>query len=253
MLALGALAIAALLLAAALWWTARPDSPQLSSGDAEANGAEAADAETPAVDVAARVYQTILPSLVIVQTDNPRQEKAFGIGSGVVINGDAEVLTSLHVVDGSTMIELIFADGTRSPAAVSNADPARDIAVLTPAALPQVVLPATLGNSGALRVGDEVFAVGNPLGLVGSLSAGVVSGLNRESTPPGRQEALEGLIQFDAAVNPGSSGGPILDRRGQVVGIVTGLINPGEDDVFIGIGFAVPIDVAAEAAGGPSQ
>ncbi len=252
-LALGALAVAALLLALALWWTGRPDSPQLPSADAEADGAEAADAETPAADVAARVYQAILPSLVIVQTDNPRQEKAFGIGSGVVINGDAEVLTSLHVVDGSTMIELIFADGTRSPAAVSNADPARDIAVLTPAALPQVVLPATIGNSGALRVGDEVFAVGNPLGLVGSLSAGVVSGLNRESTPPGRQEALEGLIQFDAAVNPGSSGGPLLDRRGQVVGIVTGLINPGEDDVFIGIGFAVPIDVAAEAAGGPSQ
>ncbi len=252
-LALGALAVAALLLALALWWTARPDSPQLTSAVAEADGAEAADAETPAADVAARVYQAILPSLVIVQTDNPRQEKAFGIGSGVVINGDAEVLTSFHVVDGSTMIELMFADGTRSPAAVSNADPARDIAVLTPAALPQVVLPATIGSSSALRVGDEVFAVGNPLGLVGSLSAGVVSGLNRESTPPGRQEALEGLIQFDAAVNPGSSGGPLLDRRGQVVGIVTGLINPGEDDVFIGIGFAVPIDVAAEAAGGPSQ
>ena len=251
MLALGAFGVAALLLALALWWTARPDSPQLSS--AEADGAEAADAETPTADVAARVYQAILPSLVIVQTDNPSQEKAFGIGSGVVINGDAEVLTSLHVVDGSTMIELIFADGTRSPAAVTNADPARDIAVLTPAGLPQVVLPATIGNSGTLRVGDEVFAVGNPLGLVGSLSAGVVSGLNRESTPPGRDEVLGGLIQFDAAVNPGSSGGPLLDRRGQVVGIVTGLINPGQDDVFIGIGFAVPIEVAAEAAGGPSQ
>lgn len=251
-LALGALAAAALLLALALWWSARPDS-QPSSSDVAVASDEAVDSETPAADVAARVYQAILPSLVIVQTDNPRQEKAFGIGSGVVINGDAEVLTSLHVVDGSTVIELIFADGTRSPATVSNADPARDIAVLTPAALPQVVLPATIGSSSALRVGDEVFAVGNPLGLVGSLSAGVVSGLNRDSTPPGRQEALEGLIQFDAAVNPGSSGGPLLDRRGQVVGIVTGLINPGEDDVFIGIGFAVPIDVAAEAAGGPSQ
>ena len=125
--------------------------------------------------------------------------------------------------------------------------------MLTPAVLPQVVLPATIGNSGALRVGDEVFAVGHPLGLVGSLSAGVVSGLDRESTPPGREEALRGLIQFDAAVNPGSSGGPLLDRRGQVVGIVTGLINPGDDDVFIGIGFAVPIDVAVSAAGGPAR
>ena len=125
--------------------------------------------------------------------------------------------------------------------------------MLTPAVLPQVVLPAIIGNSGALRVGDEVFAVGHPLGLVGSLSAGVVSGLDRESTPPGREEALRGLIQFDAAVNPGSSGGPLLDRRGQVVGIVTGLINPGDDDVFIGIAFAVPIDVAVSAAGGPAR
>ena len=245
--------MAALALAVALWWTARQDRPQPASANAEAADAEAADAETPAADVAARVYQAILPSLVIVQTDNPRQEKAFGLGSGVVINGDAEVLTSLHIVEGATMIELVFADGTRSPAALSNADPDRDIAVLSPVAMPRVVLPATIGNSGALRVGDDVYAVGNPLGLVASLSAGVVSGLNRESTPPGRENALEGLIQFDAAVNPGSSGGPLLDRRGQVVGIVTGLINPGDDDVFIGIGFAVPIDAAAEAAGGPSQ
>ena len=251
MVALAALGVAALVLALALWWTGRADSQELPAAGVE--GAGESDAETPVADVAARVYQTILPSLVVVQTDNPGQKKAFGIGSGVVINGDAEVLTSLHIVEGSTMIELMFADGTRSPATVSTADPARDIAVLTPAGLPQMVLPATIGNSGALRVGDEVFAVGNPLGLVGSLSAGVVSGLNRESTPPGREEALEGLIQFDAAVNPGSSGGPLLDRRGQVVGIVTGLINPGEDDVFIGIGFAVPIDAAAEAAGGPSQ
>ena len=253
MLALAAIGVVALLLALALWWADRTDRQHLSAAGVEAEGADAAGSETPVADVAARVYQAILPSLVVVQTDNPGQEKAFGIGSGVVINGDAEVLTSLHIVEGSTMIELMFADGTRSPAAVSNSDPARDIAVLTPAGLPQVVLPATIGNSGALRVGDEVFAVGNPLGLVGSLSAGVVSGLNRESTPPGREEALEGLIQFDAAVNPGSSGGPLLDRRGQVVGIVTGLINPGEDDVFIGIGFAIPIDAAAEAAGGPSQ
>ena len=91
--------------------------------------------------------------------------------------------------------------------------------------------------------------MGNPLGLVGSLTAGVVSGFDRESTPRGREEPLRGLIQFDAAVNPGSSGGPLVDRRGQVVGIVTGLINPTEQDVFVGIGFAVPIDAAVSAAG----
>ena len=114
-------------------------------------------------------------------------------------------------------------------------------------------MPATIGNPSALRVGDDVFAVGNPLGLVASLSAGVVSGTGRQSTPHGREEPIQDLIQFDAAVNPGNSGGPLLNRGGQVVGIVTGLMNPTEQDVFIGIGFAVPIDVAASAAGGPGQ
>ena len=253
MLALAALCAAALVLALVLWTTARTDRQELSSVDVEAAVAEALNAGTPAPAVAALVYRSILPSLVVVQTDNPGEENAFGIGSGVVINSDAEVLTALHIVEGSTMIELIFADGARSSAAVANADPENDIAVLTPTVLPGLVLPATIGNSSAMRVGDEVFAVGHPLGLVGSLSAGVVSGLDRESTPPGREEALRGLIQFDAAVNPGSSGGPLLDRRGQVVGIVTGLINPTDQDVFIGIGFAVPIDVAVSAAGGPAR
>ncbi len=253
MLALAALCAAALVLALVLWTTARTDRQELSSVDVEAAVAEALNAGTPAPAVAALVYRSILPSLVVVQTDNPGEENAFGIGSGVVINSDAEVLTALHIVEDSTEILLVFADGARSSAAVANADPENDIAVLTPTVLPGLVLPATIGNSSAMRVGDEVFAVGHPLGLVGSLSAGVVSGLDRESTPPGREEALRGLIQFDAAVNPGSSGGPLLDRRGQVVGIVTGLINPTDQDVFIGIGFAVPIDVAVTAAGGPAR
>ena len=253
MLALAALCAAALVLALVLWTTVRTDRQELSSVDVEAAVAEALSAGTPAPAVAVRVYQAILPSLVVVQTDNPDREKAFGIGSGVVINSDAEVLTALHIVEDSTEIQLIFADGTRSAATVANVDPERDIAVLTPNALPGFVLPATIGNSSAMRVGDEVFAVGNPMGLAGSLSAGVVSGLDRESTPPGREQSLRGLIQFDAAVNPGSSGGPLLDRRGQVVGIVTGLINPTDQDVFIGIGFAVPIDVAVTAAGGPAR
>ena len=253
MLALAALCAAALVLALVLWTTVRTDRQELSSVDVEAAVAEALSAGTPAPAVAVRVYQSILPSLVVVQTDNPDREKAFGIGSGVVINSDAAVLTAFHIVEGSTEIQLVFADGTRSAATVANVDPERDIAVLTPNALPGFVLPATIGNSSAMRVGDEVFAVGNPMGLAGSLSAGVVSGLDRESTPPGREQSLRGLIQFDAAVNPGSSGGPLLDRRGQVVGIVTGLINPTDQDVFIGIGFAVPIDVAVTAAGGPAR
>jgi S1-C subfamily serine protease len=101
---------------------------------------------------------------------------------------------------------------------------------------------------GGLRVGDEVYAVGHPLGLVGSMSAGVVSGLNR-SIPVEGDRTLDQLIQFDAAVNPGNSGGPLLNRGGQVVGIVTALANPAEQGFFVGIGFAVPIGAAAGVAG----
>jgi S1-C subfamily serine protease len=252
-LTLVAFGVVALLLALLLWTTFRTDDQQLVATDVEEAVARALASATPSPVISAQVYQAILPSLVVVQTDNGGEGNGFGIGTGVVVNSDAEVLTALHVIQGATEIQLAFADGTRTSATVTNVDPERDIAVLTPAVLPNFVIPATIGSSSAMRVGDEVFAVGNPLGLVGSLSAGVVSGLDRESTPPGREDPLRGLIQFDAAVNPGNSGGPLLDRRGQVVGIVTGLINPTEQDVFIGIGFAVPIDAAVSAAGGPAQ
>lgn len=245
--------MAILLLSLILWRTFRVDGQQLQTVHVESAVAEALDSLTSNPAASAQVYQAILPSLVVVQTDKAGDENTFGIGSGVVINRDANVLTALHVIEGSGEIELGFADGTKTSAAVASVDRERDIAVLAPAALPGFVLPATIGNAAALRVGDEVFAVGNPLGLVGSLSAGVVSGLERQSTPPGREEPIRGLIQFDAAVNPGNSGGPLLDSGGRVVGIVTGLFNPTQQDVFIGIGFAVPIDVAAGAAGGPLQ
>ena len=225
-------------------------APQVNVEDAVA---EIMASATPGPAVSALVYQAILPSLVIVQTGEEGDEGLFGLGSGVVINRDGNVLTAHHIVEGSGEIQLAFADGTRTSAFVVNADPERDIAVLAPASPPELVVPATIGSAAALRVGDEVFAVGNPLGLVASLSAGVVSGVDRQSTPHGREEPIRGLIQFDAAVNPGNSGGPLLNRGGQVVGMVVGLMNPTENDFFIGIGFAVPIDVAAGVAGGPPQ
>ena len=132
---------------------------------------------------------------------------------------------------------------------VSTDEPQNDIAVLAADKQPQTIVPAVIG--GGARVGDPVFAVGHPLGLVDSLTAGVVSGLDRSVPVPGG--TLNGLIQFDAAVNPGNSGGPLLNRNGQVVGIVTALANPSQQGFFIGIGFAVPIGTAAGGAGGPEQ
>jgi S1-C subfamily serine protease len=157
----------------------------------------------------------------------------------------------LHVVDGATRIRLTFADGTESRAAILSSIPEKDIAVLQAETLPQLFVPATLGNAGALRVGDEAYVVGNPFGLYSSMSSGVISGFDRTFRPPGTDQAIEGLIQVDAAVNPGNSGGPLLNRYGHVVGIVTGIINPTDESFFIGIGFAVPIDVAAGGAGMP--
>jgi S1-C subfamily serine protease len=168
----------------------------------------------------------------------------------VIVNADGAVLTALHVVDGAGQIAVDFADGTRAAAQVTARQPEHDVAVLAVDRLPEVVVPAVL--AGPPPVGDTVFAVGNPLGLRGSLTAGVVSATGRTINPPAGP-ALDGLIQFDAAVNPGNSGGPLLNRAGQVVGVVTALANPANQDFFVGVGFAVPIATAGGAAGGPQQ
>lgn len=196
------------------------------------------------------VYDAIRGPLVVIQATGTGPGNRSSLGSGVIVNASGDILTSLHVVQDAGTIKVSFSDGTDSPATVKSSDPDHDIAVLTPAKLPEVVVPAVLG--GGARIGDETFAVGHPLGLVGSLSAGVVSGLNR-SFPLSNGKTLSGMIQFDAAVNPGNSGGPLLNRNGQVIGIVTGLANPAGDDDFIGIGFAVPIGTAGGAAGAPSR
>lgn len=224
-----------------------------SQSEIDANISEALASATPPPAYSAQVYQIILPSLVLIQTQQGNgEEEGFGIGSGVVVNDSGDILTAYHVVDGAVGIEVAFADGSRASAQVIAAEPENDIAVLHPGQLPELIVPATLGNPGRMRVGDEAFAVGNPLGLSASMSAGVISGFNRSIPVEGSDLRLDGLIQFDTAVNPGSSGGPLLNRDGQVVGIVTALANPSEQNFFVGIGFAVPIGTAVSAAGGPS-
>lgn len=216
--------------------------------------AQAMASATPPPSPSSLVYRVIQPSLVFIETHgtDARGKSRDGLGSGVIIDDSGDILTSLHVVTASTAITVTFADGTETTAQVSAQQPDNDIAVLHPARQPAVLAPATLGNPGALRVGDDAYVVGNPLGLYSSMSAGVVSGLNRSFSPPDGLQKLRGLIQFDAAVNPGNSGGPLLNRYGQVVGIVAALVNPTGQDVFIGIGFAVPINVAGGAAGMPA-
>lgn len=242
-------ALAALLLYGVLV----PGPHQVTTREVHDTVAQVLASATPVRAFSARVYQAIRPSLVLVQTQAPATngEVAHGLGSGVVIDDRGDILTSLHVVANATEIRLTFADGTQSSAQVIAAQPENDIAVLRPNQPPAQLVPATLGNPHAMRIGDEAFVVGNPLGLYSSMSAGVISGLDRSFQPPNSDQKLRGLIQIDAAVNPGNSGGPLLNRDGQVIGIVAGLVNPTEQNVFIGIGFAVPIDVAGGAAGLP--
>jgi S1-C subfamily serine protease len=207
--------------------------------------------EQAAPATSAVVYQKILPSVVVIETGGPASKgKEEGLGTGVIVNSNGLIMTANHVIDGATSIRITFADGTRSRAQVVSTDPEHDIAVLMPDHLPATVVPAVL--AGRAQVGDDAFAVGNPLGYADSLSAGVVSGLDRSvETTAGR--TLRGLIQFDAAVNPGNSGGPLLNRSGQVIGIVTALANPSHNGFFIGIGFAVPIGTAGGAANVPPK
>ena len=199
----------------------------------------------------AQVYQTILPSMVVVQTEregDPAHEN--GLGSGVVVNAQGAILTARHVIAGARTITITFADGTKIGASLVSEDAARDTAVLAPESLPPVIVPAVIGSSRGVQVGDEAYAVGHPLGLPFSMSAGVISGLDR-SIPVKDGTTLEGLIQFDTAVNPGNSGGPLLNRAGQVIGIVTALANPSGQGFFVGLGFAVPIEAAGGGAGSP--
>jgi S1-C subfamily serine protease len=208
---------------------------------------------TPAPAYSALVYQAIRPSLVFVkvQTPHAENEEGTGVGSGVVISNRGDILTSLHVVTDATEIELTFADGSEATGEIVAMQPENDIAVLRPSEPPELLVPATLGNPQAMNIGDEAYAVGHPFGLYGSMSSGVISGLDRTFRVPNSDQRLQGLIQIDAAVNPGNSGGPLLNRSGQVVGIVTGLANPTDNSFFVGIGFAVPINVAGGAAGLP--
>jgi S1-C subfamily serine protease len=238
-------ALAAMLLYAAFF----PAHRALTQQDVSAEVAQALASATPPPSFSARVYRVIQPSIVLVQTRSSADE---GLGSGVVVTDQGQILTSLHVVDGATDILVTFADGTHARAQVSAVQAQNDIAVLQPEQLPTTVVPAILGDPNTMRVGDEVFVVGNPFGLYSSLSAGVISGFDRSFRPQKSTAILRGMIQIDAAVNPGNSGGPLLNRDGEVIGIVTGIVNPTEQDVFIGIGFAVPITVAAGALGAPA-
>lgn len=202
---------------------------------------------------AAKAYEAVRRSVVRVRGLGHEQEKdghvVEGVGSGVVIVDTGIILTNMHVVVGARRIQVEFADGLETDAEIIGVRPEHDLAVLQAKKVPDDLPAATLRSTADLAAGDEVVAVGFPFGIGPSVSAGVVSGLRREYRSPQGKRLLTNLIQFDAAVNPGNSGGPLVTADGEVVGIVTAILNPTDQHVFIGIGFAVPIENAAAAIG----
>jgi S1-C subfamily serine protease len=249
---IGAAAMLGLVLA---WGASQPAVDPLTSTDVRQAIDDALASQTPPPAVAEAIYGAIQPSIVLIDADREADDgtESRGEGTGVVINDGGDVLTALHVVQDAETITLRFADGSEISGSITAADEETDIAVVTPDQLPGLVVPAVLGNPASLRIGSDAYIVGNPFGLYGSMSTGVVSGLERSFRDPDTEVVRSGLIQVDAAVNPGNSGGPLLDRAGRVVGIVVALLNPTREDVFIGIGLAVPIDVAGGAAGLPDH
>lgn len=202
---------------------------------------------------AARAAQKVAPAVVRVRGVAPGERGDAdideGVGSGVVIVESGLILTNLHVVTESEKVKVEFADGHESDAVVVATQPEHDLAVLQAKSLPDDLQPATLRSTADLKPGDEVVAVGFPFGIGPSVSAGVVSGLQREFRSQQGKRVLTNLIQFDAAANPGNSGGPLVTMDGEVVGIVTAILNPSRERTFIGIGFAVPIENAATGVG----
>ena len=230
----------------------RPAPQRLTQRDIDNAVSRSLQNTPPPPSNASVAYDAIRASIVVVAVRTQEDGKSGStLGSGVVITETGVILTCLHVVGDARLVSVVFADGTESDADVVSRIPEKDLAVLKALKPPEELQPATLATSASLRVGDEVIAVGNPFGVIGSVSDGVVSGLGRHYVSRESGAELTNLIQFDAAVNPGNSGGPLLNRAGEVVGIVASLLNPTNQDVFIGIGFAIPIDDTGSAIGFP--
>jgi S1-C subfamily serine protease len=229
-----------------------PQAPALAQEDLDAAVARTLEAR-PLPSPAIKAYQAVRPSIVRVRAigDGLEQDEYMqrAVGSGVVIIDKGVILTNLHVVAGASRVRVTFFDGLESEASVISTRPESDLAVLQAREIPDDLRAATLRSSKTLAEGEHVTAIGFPFGIGPSVSAGVVSGTGRSYSSPDGSRSLSDLIQFDAAANPGSSGGPLVNSAGEVIGIVTAILSSGGG--FSGIAFAVPIETAAGAAGLP--
>ena len=252
----------ALMLTISLSLGIRPDVRRLTQKDIDAAVLKTLET-TVLPSPAARAYEAISPSVVRVvglgknnakegeKNIEGKDERERSVGTGVVITDKGIILTNLHVVQGAEKIQITFADGLESTATITGVQPENDLAVLQASKIPDDMIAATMRSTANLVPGEQVMAVGYPFGIGPSASAGVISGLKRTFRSPEGKQSMSNLIQFDAAANPGNSGGPLVTMEGEVIGIVTAIYNPNQQRTFVGIGFAVPIENAASAAGLP--
>jgi len=194
-----------------------------------------------------QVYNAVSPGVVSINTKSvalgfwgPETEE--GAGSGFVIDKQGHILTNYHVVRGARSISVTFSNGTSVPAKVTGTDPGDDLALIKVNVSPGMLVPLPLGDSDQVQIGEPAIAVGNPYGLSGTVTLGIISGRNREMTATNGR-TMRDMLQTDAAINPGNSGGPLLNAEGQVIGINTAIIS-GANEGNVGIGFAIPINTA---------
>jgi S1-C subfamily serine protease len=199
-----------------------------------------AQAQTPSS--APTIYQQAAPGVVTITTETAGRFGRIGegTGSGIVLNTNGDILTNAHVVAGANQLQVTFSDGRTLPATLVSSNTSADLAVIRVSAAASTLHPLILGNSDKVLVGDQVYAIGAPFGLQESMTAGIVSGLNRQNAASG----LSGLIQTDAPINPGNSGGALLNTQGQVIGINDSIESPIAGNV--GVGFAIPVNVVKQ-------
>jgi serine protease Do len=224
-------------------------------------------------EILTSVYQRVNPSVVNISiTKNVSQSSAFpfpfgnnnnnnnnnsgtrpfveqGLGSGFVYDMQGHIITNNHVVDGAQTVEVTFADEVTVPATVVGTDPGSDLAVIQVKVDPSELHPVTLGNSDQLQVGQRAIAIGNPFGLEGSLTSGIISGMGRTLPASNSDFVIPNIIQTDAPINPGNSGGPLLNDQGEVIGVNSAIVpstNSNGQSGFLGIGFAIPVNIVKQ-------
>jgi S1-C subfamily serine protease len=223
-----------------------PPAQPVQAG-APGGAASLPDDFTPEERINIAVYEHVNRSVVNITTRSVRNEGFFfgdvaseGEGSGVVIDREGRILTNFHVVDGAREVQVTLFNSKTCDAKIVGQDPASDVAVVQIDAPASDLYPVTFGDSTRLRVGQKVFAIGNPFGLERTLTTGIISSLNRSLPSRSQNRTIKQIIQIDAAINPGNSGGPLLDSHGRMIGINTAIASRTGESA--GVGFAIPIN-----------